>query len=36
MPMEPAGNHGDEPVEDHGVPRIESRAVSVHSSILTT
>jgi hypothetical protein len=36
MPLEPAGNHGDEHVEDHRVPRIESRAVSVHSSILIT
>jgi hypothetical protein len=37
MPLEPARNHGDEHLEDHdGIPRIESRAVSVRSSILTT
>ena len=36
VPLEPAGDHGDQDVEDHGVPRVGSRAVSVHSSILPT
>ena len=36
VPLEPAGNHGDEDVQDHGVPRVESRDVIVRSSILPT
>jgi hypothetical protein len=27
MPLQPAGNHGDEHVEDHGVPQVKSRAM---------
>ena len=27
VPLEPAGNHGDEDVENHGVPQVESRAM---------
>jgi hypothetical protein len=36
IPLQPAGNHGDEHVKDHGVPQVKSRAVRVRSSILST
>jgi hypothetical protein len=36
IPLQPAGNHGDEHVEDHGVPQVKSRAVRARSSILST
>jgi hypothetical protein len=36
VPLEPSSNHGNQDVQDHGVPRVESRAVRVHSSILPT
>jgi hypothetical protein len=36
VPLEPSRNHGNQDVQDHEVPRVESRAVSVHSSILPT
>ena len=36
VPLQLAGHHSNEHVQDHGVPRVESRAVSVHSSILPT
>jgi hypothetical protein len=33
MPLQPAGDHGDEYMEDHGVPQVKSRAARVRSSI---
>ena len=36
VPLEPSSNHGDQDVQDHGMPQGESRAVRVHSSILPT
>ena len=34
--LEPAGDQRDEDVQDHEVPRVKSRAVSEHCSILPT
>ena len=34
--LDPAGDHSDEDVQDHGVPQVESRDVNVRSSILPT
>ena len=34
--IDPAGDHGDEDVQDHGVPRVESRDVMVPFSIRPT
>lgn len=34
--LAPAGDHGDEDVQDHGVPRVESRDVMVPFSIRPT
>jgi len=36
VPLDPAGDHSDEDMQDHGVPRVESRDVMVGSSILPT
>jgi hypothetical protein len=34
--LEPAGDHRDEDVKDHGVPRVENRVVHEYCSILST
>jgi hypothetical protein len=34
--LDPSGDHGNEDMQDHGVPRVENRDVMVGSSILTT
>jgi hypothetical protein len=34
--LEPAGDHRDEDVKDHGVPRVENRVVRAYCSILST
>ncbi len=34
--LEPAGDHRDEDVQDHGVPRVENRVVGAYCSILST
>jgi hypothetical protein len=31
--LDPAGDHDDEDLQDHGVPRVESRDVMICSSI---
>jgi hypothetical protein len=36
LTLEPTGEHGDEDMQNHGVPRVESRDMLVCSSILTT
>ena len=36
LTLEPAGEHGDEDMQNHGVLRVESRDVMVCASILTT
>ena len=36
VPIDPASDHGDEDVQDHGVPRVESRDVMVPFSIRPT
>jgi hypothetical protein len=36
VPLEPSRNHGNQDVQDHEMPRVESRAVRVPSSILPT
>src|SRR5262245_42532447 len=36
MPLQPAGYHDAEYMEDHGVPQVKSRAVRVRSSIRST
>ena len=34
--LEPTGDHRDEDVQDHGVPRVENRVVREYCSILST
>jgi hypothetical protein len=36
MPLEPAGEHGNKDMQNHGVPQVESHDVRVCASILTT
>jgi len=35
MPLQPAGNHGNEYMEDHEVPQVKNHAVYERSSILS-
>jgi hypothetical protein len=34
--LDPASDHGDEDMQDHGVPQVESSAMIMRSSILPT
>jgi hypothetical protein len=34
--LEPAGDHRDEDMQDHGVPRVENRVMRDYCSILST
>jgi hypothetical protein len=36
VPLEPASDYGDEDMQDHGVPQVESSAMVMRSSILPT
>ena len=36
VPLEPAGDHGDEDMQDHRIPQVGSRDMMVCSSILSS